>query len=462
MPLESRKASRMRKKEQLVISKSVAECLRKQLPAGETLSVRVICTSDHPVDSLTPQRKYGHFSATSTLSRRVLILVSQNSCLVSGIEAHEFVTTAVDVSCSLNNSSTYSQQEIDKGPPAAAPAATVTVNTSILKVDTTGELTTRMPLARTLVAGYLHSLQRFSCVGGVTNIGVHLFARAQPEYLFAQSKKSSGKHILSDMALIKWWQGTMHLGLGYAVSAGQSQDDQSADPSCAASIPAHIVIPGSTQSEASLPLLSSSVSNTDNNGLPAESGAASGSFVKWVWGSPYPKNDLACNCVLQFPDDPITRLLSERHGAFWSVSMLFEMLAISEECGSGHRTAYISASIPVASLSPLPSDLPEQSVDTADEGALSFDAYDDILVALFDHEMDFSDREKSASSTARLDAYLDSKHSIPVVTVTTSGPPISQKSTGTSLGNNPSGSAAAAPKVNDLTMAVRKKRKVEM
>ncbi|KAJ2654873.1 hypothetical protein IWW48_005847 [Coemansia sp. RSA 1200] len=460
MPLEGRKESRMFEKEQLVISNSVAECLRKQLPAGETLSVRVICTSDHPVDSLTPQRKYGHFSATSTLSRRVLILVSQNSCFVAGIEAHEFVTTAVDVSCSLDNSSAHSQLKEDKGPPAAA--ATVSVNTSILKVDTTGELTTRMPLARTLVGGYLHSLRRFCCVGRVTDIGVHLFARAQPEYLFAQSKKSSGKHILSDMALIKWWQGTMHLGLGYAVSAGQSQDDQSADPNCAASILAHIVIPGSTQSEAFLPLLSSSVSDTDNNRLPAESGTASRSSVRWIWGSPYPKNDLARNCVLQFPDDPITRLLSERHGSFWSVSMLFEMLAISEECGSGHRTAYISASIPVASLSPLPSDLPEQSVDTADEGALSFDEYDDILVALFDHEMDFSDREKSASSTARLDAYLDSKYSIPVVTVTTSGPPISQKSNGTSLGNNPSGSAAVAPKVNDLTMAVRKKRKVEM
>ncbi|KAJ1661994.1 hypothetical protein IW140_006236 [Coemansia sp. RSA 1813] len=446
--------------EQSAIAKDVAECLKSEIPAGETLVVRVIHTSDHPVDSLTPRRTHSHFNATSALSRRVLILVSRNGCFVAGLEVHEFVTVSADIPCSLDIYNLHPEQN-----GTAAATVAVTMDACIQKIDTTGELTVRMPLARSLVAGYVYSLRRYRCVDGISNIGVYLFARAQPEYLFAKSQQNRGKHTLNDMALIKWWQGTIQSALMYAMSADECKNEHGTSSDCKA----YCVIPGAAASEAYAPWFLGSRRNTDNN-ASAEStdkqkSASNDAYtenpsVRWAWGLPYPDNARAHDCVLQFPDDPMTRLLSESHSSSWSVAMLLEMLSVSEECGSGHRTAYISASLPTENFKHPPMELLPQGAATACQGSLSFDDYDDILVALFDRNMDFSDTKASLSSTTRLNSYLDSKYSIQAVVVKTFGPSVSQRSTDTSAGTSPSSKKIDAPKVNDLTMMVRKKRKV--
>ncbi|KAJ2390229.1 hypothetical protein GGI23_005663, partial [Coemansia sp. RSA 2559] len=212
----------------------------------------------------------------------------------------------------------------------------VSVDACIQKVDTTGELTVRMPLARMLVAGYVHSLRRYRCVAGVSSVGVYLFARAQPEYLFAKSQKNRGKHTLTDMALIRWWQSTMQSALLYAMSAGQHKNGQGAGAGCKADALAYCVIPGAAASEATSPWFLGSRNSADNK--PSVDPASSqqhaqnndrdeGPSVRWIWGLPYPDSACAHNHVLQFPDDPMTRLLSEPHSSSWSVSMLLEMLS---------------------------------------------------------------------------------------------------------------------------------------
>ncbi|KAJ1987945.1 hypothetical protein GGI04_006105, partial [Coemansia thaxteri] len=136
--------------------------------------------------------------AENTLSRRILVFVLQNGCLAAGLEAHEFTALRIEAQS------------------AQPPRTHVAVDCCIEKLDTSGELACRMPLARAMVAGYLRSLHRYSAALDIPVVGVHLFARAQPEYLFAKSQQNPRKRILNDLELVKWWQSTLQFALEYA------------------------------------------------------------------------------------------------------------------------------------------------------------------------------------------------------------------------------------------------------
>ncbi|KAJ1646054.1 hypothetical protein LPJ64_002433 [Coemansia asiatica] len=440
------------------IVQSITESLRK-LPAGHSLSVHVIQTSDHHVESLTPWRRFSHFHSETTMSRRILAFVSQGSVLVAGLEVHEFTSISVQASGAHQ--------------PQLSPS--VAVDVCIEKIDTSGFLSARMPLAKMLVAGYLRSLQRYHAAVAVPTVGVHLFARAQPEYLFAKSLKNPDKHILDDLGLVKWWQSALNYGLQYAICAENNTNG------CAAEVAANCVVPGSTASEA--PWFLGSNQHTSNNATNADgtigqytepklavadaaTTAATASdhasipaSIRWTWGLPYVSSARAHDCVLQFPDDPMTRLLSEPYSSSWSVSMLLEMLAVSEECGSGRRTAYYSAALPVGHLQDPSSSSSSSSSsgssakgdNTAEQGSLSFDDYDKALIALFDREMDFSTHEAALVSSKRFLDLISASFGIPAITIDTMGKPI-VKSASEPKQQEP-------PKVNDLTMAIRKKRK---
>ncbi|KAJ2776945.1 hypothetical protein H4R18_005405 [Coemansia javaensis] len=333
--------------EPATIADDVAASLR-QLPAGHSFSVRVARTVEFEADALVPRRRRARFHAENTLARRVLVLVSHGDCLVAGLEAREFVTVSAAV-----------------GDDRSARAA-VAVDVCIEKVDTSGELGPRIPLARMLVAGYVRSLRAYRAVLDVPAVGVHLFARAQPEYLFAGSRANPGKRVLGDLALIKWWRRTLDCSLA---DSGPERPV------------AHCVVPGADAGEA--------------RGLL---GAAA-----WAWGLPHPPAARAHDCVLQFPDDPAARLLAQPHSGAWTVATLLEMLALSEECGSGHRAAYFSVRLPV----PPPADAPEEPSPPADAlRALSPEDYDKMLAVLFDHDMDFSTAAAAAVSSARLTSFM--------------------------------------------------------
>ncbi|KAJ1952792.1 hypothetical protein GGI12_006159, partial [Dipsacomyces acuminosporus] len=83
------------------IAEDIADSLCS-LPAGSSFNVRVIQTSDHPVTSLTPRRHYQTLHAANTLSRRILILVSQGNCLVAALEAQEFTSILTEIDTSAH------------------------------------------------------------------------------------------------------------------------------------------------------------------------------------------------------------------------------------------------------------------------------------------------------------------------------------------------------------------------
>ncbi|KAJ2498903.1 hypothetical protein IWW47_003423 [Coemansia sp. RSA 2052] len=408
-----------------LVAECIAESLRA-LSAGSLLAVRVVYTVDHPVDSLTPRRRLSHFHAENTLSRRALVLVLQDACLVAGLEVREFVTLRIEAQGTR------------------PPQTCMAVDCCIEKLDTSGELAGRMPLARALVAGYLRSLHRYSAALNVSAAGVHLFARAQPEYLFAKSKGNAGKRILDDLNLVKWWQSTLQFALEYASHGSHPSACSESAAAGGRTAVVNCIVPGSTMRDS--PWFFGKDDCAGSN-----EGVARVRSVDWRWGLPYPLNVRAHDCVLQFPDDPITRLLSEEHSSVWSVSALLDMLSVSEECGSGHRTAYFSASLPLYSGTCTQASS-SASCSTASQGHLSLEDYDKALIALFDQEMDFSNTESARLSSKRLMEYLDSNFDIPAIDVETAGP-------ATTRGPIQDAKVCELPVVNDLSTMVRKKRK---
>ncbi|KAJ2613286.1 hypothetical protein H4S08_002292 [Coemansia sp. RSA 1365] len=412
------------------------------LPAGNEFNVRVVHTADTSVKSLTPHcRKRSHFHAENTFSRRVMVLVSQGDCLVAGLEAREFVTLLV---------------EIDD---ARVARERISVDTCIEKLDTSGMLSSRMPVARQMIAGYLCSLQKYRKTLAVSTVGVHLFARAQHEYLFAKSQDNLNKYILDDFALIKWWQRTITSALTYAMShlsyslqdsATRSSGTSAVTRKCSSETAiGYCVIPGAEPNNTyAFTGMQADTANATSNEHADTKTAGS---VEWKWGLPYSSDTVAHDCVLQFPDDPITRLLSEPHSRSWSVAMLLEMLSVGEECGSGHRAAYISAWLPVKSVAEELE--PSQSEETADQGKLSLEDYDSMLIALFDRAMDFSTADAAATSSRRFIDFLETTFNIKAVSVSTTGPAIVKPAT--------LPEQTTAPPVNDLTAVIRKKRKTE-
>ncbi|KAI8919674.1 hypothetical protein BC831DRAFT_104152 [Entophlyctis helioformis] len=47
-----------------------------------------------------------------------------------------------------------------------------------------------------------------------STVQVHVFARSQPQYLFAGSGRRAGKRVLGDGGLVKWWMRVLGSGLG--------------------------------------------------------------------------------------------------------------------------------------------------------------------------------------------------------------------------------------------------------
>ncbi|KAJ3013709.1 UNVERIFIED_CONTAM: hypothetical protein HDU68_000576 [Siphonaria sp. JEL0065] len=82
------------------------------------------------------------------------------------------------------------------------------------KIDSSGfGLHKRAGAARALVANYVADLvsrrDRGISEFEYNQISIHVFARAQPQYLFADSAWNSDKRILTDSELVSWWAKTL-------------------------------------------------------------------------------------------------------------------------------------------------------------------------------------------------------------------------------------------------------------
>ncbi|KAF9209206.1 hypothetical protein BGZ49_005828 [Haplosporangium sp. Z 27] len=157
----------------------------------------------------------------------------------------------------------------------------------------------------------------------IKKTSLYIFARAQPQYLFADSAKNSGKHVLDDRGLVRWWKNMV-------ASVYSDPLDPSSDQKT--NIQGWWHIPGiDTERGATRAIQSSSSSSSSE---PA---------FNWTYGYPDKGSKEMANAVIpQFPDDPKSRLMRSPSGSdgYISVSTFWELTAIAEESGAGKITGF--------------------------------------------------------------------------------------------------------------------------
>ncbi|KAF7299054.1 hypothetical protein MIND_00853700 [Mycena indigotica] len=169
----------------------------------------------------------------------------------------------------------------------------------ISKVDSTGQAASPSPtpfLVRSLLSYYADPETRPI---SASHLWIHLFARAQSQYLFPNSADFSGKRPLSDVKLCAWWKRV----LTEVVDGVKKRTD---------STKLYYVLPGYTQLEA-------------EQALMPVSPPTSASTSTWNYGHPYTQTEIPLPCppppdktthnlghyIPTFDDDPKSRFMDE-------------------------------------------------------------------------------------------------------------------------------------------------------
>lgn len=175
----------------------------------------------------------------------------------------------------------------------------------VSKVDSTGQATAPSPtpaLVRALLTYYVDPTTRPL---PVAHLWIHLFARAQNQYLFPNSADFPGKRPLTDVKLCAWWKRQLSI-VAEDVAARVGQTSR---------IRLFYLLPGLGELEASHAL--------DRVYAGASASATS---VPWSYGHPYAQTDIPLPCspmgrgekvahighvIPWFDDDPKARFLDE-------------------------------------------------------------------------------------------------------------------------------------------------------
>ncbi|KAF9190529.1 hypothetical protein BGZ50_000184 [Haplosporangium sp. Z 11] len=298
--------------------------------------------------------------------------------LVAGLEVLEYTLFPIDHDDSHNNNSNNSNNNNNNnGNDANAEYIKSSSTRSrhqrperimyIAKVDTSGcwplrgldMRSIKCSPAQALVRGYLKAIrgrtwsqiQRPGHHGQVQEAhktSLFVFARAQPQYLFAESAKNSGKRALNDRGLVRWWKNVVASVYGVSStcsSHGQQSLDEDKhndqDPIQDSEKPKTKVqgwwlIPGIETERQALNIIQSSSSSS-----PASSTASS----TFVWNYGYPdkgSKEMAHTLIPQFPDDPKSRMMQSPscQGGFVDIRTFWELAAIGEESGAGKITGF--------------------------------------------------------------------------------------------------------------------------
>lgn len=296
------------------------EKLAAVLPKGHTFGIYHLSTPPTKTDALfnaplgcRPDRTYceSHFLSVTIDVSSVAGIVSEGSLQVIVFALEIFIFTTAYSSTffvSKADSSGYLHlQRLPKGTPS--------------------------PIREVCSAfiGYLVEQRRRKNVQSI----VTLFARAQSQYLFPRSVENSGKHVLDDRGLVKWWCRVLDPLLGQDQAPEEDWQD----------IKGYLIIPGLDHYEtrAYIPR------------TPA--------VARWAVGHPLEKishylrelGGVPPRCLIpQYPDDPKSRFRDELDeeaerseqgaGAWKSVKTLdqfWEMMAFRQECSSGRMTGFI-------------------------------------------------------------------------------------------------------------------------
>jgi len=118
----------------------------------------------------------------------------------------------------------------------------------IPKVDTTRQ-GKRLSSTHAATVTLLKHIVRRWVAGGPSegspgwNVWVHLFARAQNQYLFPASTEPPGKNMLSDAGLVKWWKAVMD---DFVSACTKDEKNSSGDR---LRVETHVILPGATDDE---------------------------------------------------------------------------------------------------------------------------------------------------------------------------------------------------------------------
>ncbi|KAI8922557.1 histone acetylation protein-domain-containing protein [Powellomyces hirtus] len=243
------------------------------------------------------------------------------------------------------------------------------------KIDTSGyspnkdevEKGFRPPsISRAVVLGYLRYAQQTI---QAETVAVHLFARAQPAYLFCGSEQNTRKNTLSDRSLLKWWMKV----LGTLTPLSPTRTDPLA---------AFLYVPGEDQT---------SMRDVWTVGQASQS-------VKWTWGLAARDSARAVAVMPRFPDDARTKVLAEYSDATTTVGDVKELLALTGEC-RGRVSGFFSVKVKEAEDAQSDS---SPALLPALESRTEFDALQRQLMKL-----DFGTREAALISSRNLEMELD-------------------------------------------------------
>ncbi|KAI5461731.1 histone acetylation protein-domain-containing protein [Mariannaea sp. PMI_226] len=213
----------------------------------------------------------------------------------------------------------------------------------VSKADSTGYLSllklpkgTSSPIREICTLFISHLLEKRKRKG--KQFIVNLFARAQAQYLFPGSVDYSGKHVLDDRGLIKWWCRVLDPILGPAPE-GTAVPWKSSK--------AYLVVPGLEAYETKALTPRTAGSSSWNLAHPLERISPYSGQFDWV----------PPRCLIpHYPDDPKSRFRDELDeeagnskamkttGSWKSVKTLdtfWEMMAFRQECSSGRMTGFI-------------------------------------------------------------------------------------------------------------------------
>lgn len=171
---------------------------------------------------------------------------------------------------------------------------------------------------------------------------VSLFARSQNQYLFPGSVENSGKHVLDDRQLIKWWCRTLDPILRDYEAANVTPDLTGGSK---ISSEAFIIVPGCDRLDTRAFFPPSTKSEATSR-----------------WSNSYPRDLIVPDgsapprCVIpRFPDDPKARFLDELDSEIsgsepsstgnWksvkSLEQFWEMMSYRQECSAGRLVGFI-------------------------------------------------------------------------------------------------------------------------
>ncbi len=252
-------------------------------PGASSYWLSVLCTPTRKTGDLFPHAQRSKKYKEDILQRDILVLLSQapagkeeEKCLISAMEINVYSLVAHD-------------------------SAIVYIS----KVDSTGQV---LPTTGSATSCLVKSVLSFFLSGGngrLNSLRIQLFARAQNQYIFPNSSDFSGKRVLTDLQLCRWWKKVL------TASLVRVQDDPKQLESRN-----FYIIPGHTKVEAER------ICN-DNHAMTVTLAKS----LQWDYGHPYtsetsskfatiphPSSSAKLDCfdyIPTFSDDPKARFLVE-------------------------------------------------------------------------------------------------------------------------------------------------------